>query len=115
MVTLMGYKKCSTCAGVEKLLKEKNIEYTYREIDKDNPTEQELKKWHEESQLPLKRFFNTSGILYREMKLAQKLSDMSQEEQYKLLASDGMLVKRPILFIDGKIYVGPDVKKYLEN
>lgn len=116
MITLIGYKRCTTCKQVEKMLQEKGMEYTYREIDKDNPTEAELKQWHAETGLPLKRFFNTSGMIYREQGLAKKLPAMSEEEQYKLLATDGKLVKRPILILeDGKMLVGPDVKKYLSE
>lgn len=116
MAILIGYKRCTTCKQVEKLLQEKNISYTYREIDKENPTAEELKAWQEKTQLPLKRFFNTSGIIYREEKLATKLPNMTDEEQFNLLSTDGKLVKRPILILDnGDILVGPDVKKYLNN
>lgn len=111
----IGYKKCSTCRNLEKLMDEKGIEYTYREIDKDNPTADELKQWHEKSGLPLKRFFNTSGIIYREEKIKDKLPEMTEEEQYDLLSTNGKLVKRPILLDDDKIFVGPDVKKYIET
>lgn len=112
---LIGYKKCSTCRGIENILKEKNIPYEYREIDKENPTKEELKKWHEESGLDIKKFFNSTGRIYRELNLKDKLKDMSLEEKYEMLSKDGMLVKRPILFSDGKIYVGSAVKKYLET
>lgn len=112
---LIGYKKCSTCKGVEKMLQEKNIEYEYRDIKEDNPTEKELKEWHKKSNLDIKRFFNTSGQIYRENNLKDKLPDMTDDEKYKLLATDGMLVKRPILFDGDKIFVGPDVKKYIET
>lgn len=112
---LICYKKCTTCKGVEKMLEEKNISYDYREIDKDNPREDELKKWHEISGLDIKRFFNTSGIIYREMNLKDKLKDMTLEEKYALLSTDGMLVKRPIMIDGDNIYVGPDVKKYIET
>lgn len=113
--TLIGYKKCTTCKKIEKLLKEKNIDYIYREIDKENPQKEEIKKWHEKTILPIKRFFNTSGIIYKEKGLAKNLETYSLEEKYELLAKDGKLVKRPILIIDEEIYVGADVKKYLEN
>lgn len=115
MNLLICYKKCSTCKGVEKLMQEKGIEYDYREIDKDNPTAAELKEWHEKSGLPITKFFNTSGILYREQGLSEKRKNMTEEEQYEVLATDGMLVKRPILFLDGEIYVGPQVKKHSES
>ena len=112
---LIGYKKCTTCKGIEKMLDEKNIKYTYREIDKDIPTVKELKAWHKASGLDIKRFFNTSGLVYRDMNLKDELGDMSDDEKYKLLSTNGMLVKRPILIKDDGSFVavGPDVKKYL--
>ncbi len=95
------YPKCSTCKKAKKWLDEKNIKYTDRHIAEDNPTYDELSEWHKKSGLPLKRFFNTSGVLYKEMGLKDKLPDMSEEEQLKLLATNGMLVKRPII-VDGE-------------
>ncbi|MDO5713134.1 MAG: Spx/MgsR family RNA polymerase-binding regulatory protein [Tissierellia bacterium] len=115
MIELICYKKCSTCRDVEKKLKDLKVEYTYREIDKEIPNQEELKEWHKKSGLPLKRFFNTSGKVYREMKLKDKLQDMSHEDQYLLLSKDGMLIKRPILLYEDQIYIGPDVKKYIES
>lgn len=113
---LICYKRCTTCKGVEKMLEEKNISYEYRDIKEDNPTAAELKEWHEKTGLPIKRFFNTSGKIYREENIKDKLTDLTNDEAYELLAKDGMLVKRPILFTDdGEIYVGPDVKKYIET
>lgn len=112
---LICYKRCTTCKGVEKMLQEKNIEYEYRDIKEENPTAKELKEWHKQSGLDIKRFFNTSGQIYRENNLKDKLSEMTDAEKYKLLATDGMLVKRPILFDGDKIFVGPDVKKYIET
>lgn len=112
---LICYKKCTTCKGVEKLLKEKNIKYDYREIDKENPTAKELEEWHEKSGLDIKKFFNTSGLIYRENNLKDKLPNMTLEEKYELLSTDGMLVKRPILIKDDEVLVGPQVKKYLEG
>jgi len=91
------YPKCSTSLKAKKWLDAHNIPYEERNIKEDNPTAAELKQWHEKSGLPLKKFFNTSGLLYREMKLSEKLPQMSEEEQIELLASDGMLVKRPVL------------------
>ena len=85
------YPKCSTCQKAKKWLDENKIEYTERHIVDDNPTYEELKKWYEKSGLPLKRFFNTSGMLYKEMKLKDKLPDMSEDEQLQLLATNGML------------------------
>lgn len=111
---LIAYKKCSTCRAVEKMLEEKHIPYEYRDIKEDNPSEAEIKKWHEQSKLDIKKFFNTSGMIYREENLKDKLPTMTTEEKYKLLAKDGMLVKRPILITDDKIYVGPEVKRAIE-
>ena len=91
----------------QKWLDEQGIAYTQRDIKEDNPTLQELETWHQASALPLKKFFNTSGQLYRALSLSKKLPDMTQAEQYALLASDGMLVKRPILVLDdGRVLVG---------
>lgn len=113
---LICYKKCTTCKSVEKMLEEKGISYEYRDIKEENPTAKEIKDWHEKTGLDIKRFFNTSGKIYRENNIKDKLKSMTLEEAYQLLSTDGMLVKRPILFTDdGKIYIGPDVKKYIEN
>lgn len=109
------YKKCTTCKGVEKLMQEKSLKYDLREIDKENPSQEEIKKWHEKSGLDIKRFFNTSGKIYRENNLKEKLEKMTLEEKYKLLSTDGKLVKRPILLVKDKVFVGPDVKKYIES
>lgn len=100
------YPKCSTCQKAKKWLDEHNIVYNERHIVEENPTYDELKEWHKKSGLPLKRFFNTSGLLYKEMKLKDKLSKMSEEEQLKLLATNGMLVKRPIVVGDDTVLVG---------
>ena len=100
------YPKCSTCKKAEKWLKENGVEYEVRHIAEENPSFEELKEWHEKSGLPLKKFFNTSGVLYREMKLKDKLAEMSEEEQIKLLATDGMLVKRPIVVKGDTVLVG---------
>lgn len=97
----LEYPKCSTCKKAKKWLDGHGIEYTDRHIVEDNPTYEELKEWHEKSGLPLKKFFNTSGMLYKEMQLKDKLPTMSQEEQLQLLATNGMLVKRPLI-VDGK-------------
>ncbi|MBO6304247.1 MAG: arsenate reductase family protein [Selenomonadaceae bacterium] len=94
------YPRCTTCKKAEKWLNERGIVVTMRDIKENNPTEQELRSWCEKSGLPLKRFFNTSGQKYRELGLKDKLPAMSEDEQYALLATDGMLVKRP-LFVDG--------------
>ncbi|MFQ9967337.1 MAG: Spx/MgsR family RNA polymerase-binding regulatory protein [Peptoniphilus sp.] len=115
MKTLIGYKKCSTCKNVEKLLQEKNISYDYREIDKDLLSVQELKNIKDQAGVDIFKLFNTSGVRYRELNLKDKKKDMTEEEIFELLSTDGMLVKRPILLKDGKAYVGPQVKKYLES
>lgn len=91
------YPKCTTCKKAKKWLTDHGVECESRHIKEDNPTAEELKEWHQKSGLPLKRFFNTSGALYREMGLKDKLADMSEDEQYSLLATNGMLVKRPVL------------------
>ena len=100
------YAKCTTCQKARKWLDTNGINYTERPIKEQNPTVEELKKWHERSGLPLKKFFNTSGLLYKEMQLKDKLPKMSEEEQYELLASDGMLVKRPMMIGDDFVLVG---------
>ena len=100
------YPKCSTCQKAKKWLDEHSIEYTERHIVEDNPTYDELKQWYEKSGFPLKKFFNTSGLLYKEMQLKDKLPSMSEEEQLELLATNGMLVKRPIIVDEDKVLVG---------
>lgn len=100
------YPKCSTCKKAKKWLDEHNIEYIERHIAESDPTYDELKAWYERSGLPLKRFFNTSGLLYKEMKLKDELPNMSEDEQLRLLASDGMLVKRPLLVNENTVLVG---------
>lgn len=100
------YPKCSTCQKAKKWLDENKIVYTERHIVEANPSAEELKMWYERSGLPLKKFFNTSGMLYKEMKLKDKLSEMSEEEQIKLLATNGMLVKRPLVVDEDKVLVG---------
>ena len=97
----LAYPKCTTCQKAKKFLDAKGVSYTQRQIKEDNPTAEELRTWRQASGLPLKKFFNTSGIQYRERKLKDKLPGMSEEEQLALLASDGMLVKRPILVGNG--------------
>lgn len=103
---VLVYRKCSTCKKALKWLEENQISYEERAIVDDNPTYEELKEWYEKSGLPLKRFFNTSGMLYREMQLKDKLKDMSEEEQLRLLATDGMLVKRPLVVGDNVVLTG---------
>lgn len=100
------YPKCSTCQKAKKWLDENQIEYTDRHIVEANPTYEELKQWYKESKMPLKKFFNTSGMLYKEMKLKDKLLTMSEEEQLQLLATNGMLVKRPLIVGEKAILTG---------
>lgn len=100
------YPKCSTCQKAKKWLQEKGVEFEDRHIVEENPTLEELTKWHKKSGLPLKRFFNTSGLKYKELNLKEKLPQMSEAEQLALLATDGMLVKRPILITDETVLTG---------
>ncbi len=100
------YPKCTTCQKARKWLEEHKVKYNERNIAADNPTYEELKEWHKKSGLPLKRFFNTSGMIYREKQLKDKLPGMSEDEQLKLLSTDGMLVKRPLLLAGDKVLVG---------
>lgn len=100
------YPKCSTCQKAKKWLEEQGITYHLRDIQQENPRAEELSRWQEKSGLPLKRFFNTSGLQYRALDLKNRLPDMSREEQLALLASDGMLVKRPLLVGDDFVLVG---------
>lgn len=105
-VLLLEYPKCSTCQKAKRWLDERGVAYIDRHIVEDNPTAEELRAWHERSGLPLKRFFNTSGMLYREMELSKKLPDMPEDEQYTLLATNGMLVKRPLLITAATVIPG---------
>ena len=100
------YPRCSTCKKAQKWLEENQVPYTFRDIKEDNPTLEELKTWHAQSGLPLKKFFNTSGLQYKALNLKDKLPAMSEEEQFALLATDGMLVKRPILVGDDFVLTG---------
>lgn len=100
------YPKCTTCQKAKKLLVDNNAEFTDRHIKDENPTYDELKAWYEKSGLPLKRFFNTSGLLYKSMALKDKLPEMTEEEQLRLLSTDGMLVKRPIIVDESFVLVG---------
>lgn len=100
------YPKCTTCQKARKWLDDNKIAYDFRDIKADNPSYDELKKWREKSGLPLKRFFNTSGLLYKSLGLKDKLPAMSEEEQLCLLATDGLLVKRPILIGEDFVFVG---------
>ena len=100
------YPKCTTCQKARKWLDERHIAYELRDIKTENPAYDELVAWHQRSGLPLKKFFNTSGLLYKSMALKDKLPQMSEDEMLKLLATDGMLVKRPLLVSDGFVLVG---------
>lgn len=102
----LEYPKCTTCKKAKKWLEDHKVDFEDRDIKLQNPTAEELKGWYQKSGLPLKRFFNTSGMLYKSMQLKDRLPDMSEEEQIRLLATDGMLVKRPILVKGDKVLVG---------
>lgn len=97
MLTFICYPKCTTCQRAKKWLDDNRVEYELRDIKTDNPTLEELAEWYRKSGLPLKKFFNTSGLLYKSLDLKNKLPEMSEEEMLELLATDGMLVKRPLL------------------
>ena len=103
---LVHYPKCSTCQKAKKWLDGKGAEFEERDIKEQNPTKEELKEWHRKSGMPLKKFFNTSGMLYREKNLKEALPNMTEEEQIALLSTDGMLVKRPLLISDNMICPG---------
>ena len=109
------YPKCTTCKKAKKWLDDRGETYTDRHIKEENPTLEELKEWHKRSGLPLKKFFNTSGVLYKEMQLKDKLPSMTEDEQYALLAQDGMLVKRPILVSEEWVLVGFKEKEWQEK
>ncbi|MBP3938542.1 MAG: arsenate reductase family protein [Clostridia bacterium] len=100
------YPKCTTCQKAKKWLDENNIEYELRDIKLENPSFEELNEWYRKSGLPLKKFFNTSGLLYKSLDLKNKLPEMSEDEMLSLLATDGMLVKRPLLIGDDFVFVG---------
>ena len=102
----LQYPPCSTCQRAKKWLDDHSVSYTARHIKEQNPTYEELKEWHARSGLPLKRFFNTSGLLYKSLELKDKLPGMSEEEQLRLLATDGMLVKRPLVVTETGVLVG---------
>ena len=100
MIDFICYPKCTTCQKAKKWLDDNKVEYKLRNIKEDNPSFEELSAWYKTSELPLKKFFNTSGLLYKSMELKDKLPAMSEEEQLKLLATDGMLVKRPLVIAE---------------
>lgn len=109
------YPKCSTCQKAKKWLDDNGIKYDDRHIKENNPSFEELKEWYEKSGLPLKRFFNTSGMLYKSMKLKDRLPEMSEDEQLRLLSTDGMLVKRPLLIGDDFVLCGFREKEWQET
>lgn len=111
----LWYPKCTTCQKAKKFLDERGVSYTERHIKEENPSLDELRSWQQASGLPLKKFFNTSGMRYRELNLKDKLPAMSEEEQLALLASDGMLVKRPILVEEGFVLTGFRQKEWEEK
>lgn len=111
----LEYPKCSTCKKAKKWLDENEVSYEDRHIIEDHPTAEELAAWHEKSGLPLKRFFNTSGMKYRELQLKDRLPDMTQEEQIDLLATDGMLVKRPLVIGEDFVLVGFKEQEWKET
>ena len=111
-MTFICYPKCTTCQRARTWLDKNQIAYTFRDIKTERPDYDELAEWYKRSGLPLKRFFNTSGLLYKSMELKDKLPGMSEEEQYDLLATDGMLVKRPIVVTDQTVLVGFKEKEW---
>lgn len=115
MIEFICYPKCTTCQKVKKWLDDNKIEYKLRDIKEENPTLEELTTWYKMSGLPLKKFFNTSGLLYKSMGLKDKLSTMSEKEQLKLLSTDGMLVKRPLLIGEYFVLVGFKEKEWSEK
>ena len=114
MIKVYCYSKCSTCKKVLKWLDDRGIAYEKIDLKENNPGEAELREYHAKSGLPLKRFFNTSGMIYRDMELSKKLPAMSDDEQFVLLASDGMLVKRPLLVKDDTVLTGFREKEWEE-
>ena len=109
---VLVYRKCSTCMKALKWLEVNQVVFDERPIKEEHPSYEELKAWYEMSGLPLKKFFNTSGILYKQMNLKDKLKEMSEDEQLKLLATDGMLVKRPLVIGDGFVLTGFKEKEW---
>lgn len=112
---VLVYRKCSTCRKALKWLEDHQVFFEERPIIEENPSYEELKEWYEKSGLPLKKFFNTSGMLYKQMNLKEKLKEMSEEEQLKFLATDGMLVKRPLVVGEGFVLTGFKENEWEEN
>ena len=115
MILFVEYPKCSTCQRAKKWLEENQVAFTDRHIVEQNPTREELKAWHQKSGLPLKKFFNTSGMKYREMELSKRLPGMTEEEQIAILATDGMLVKRPLVIGADFVLTGFSPKAWEEK
>lgn len=115
MQKFICYPKCTTCQKAKKWLDDNNIKFETRDIKLENPTYDELTEWHEKSGLPLKKFFNTSGLLYKSMELKKKIPEMTENEMLTLLASDGMLVKRPLLIGDDYVLVGFKTSEWEEK
>jgi arsenate reductase len=109
------YPKCTTCKRAKTWLEEQGVEFEDRDIKTNNPNKEELEKWYKLSGFPLKKFFNTSGLIYKSMNLKDKLADMSEDEQLELLATDGMLVKRPVLVGEDFVLTGFKAEKWLEK
>ena len=114
-MTFIYYPKCRTCMKAKKWLDDHHIDYIERHIKEDNPSVAELQTWHRQSGLPLKKFFNTNGLLYKSLQLKDKLSGMTDDEMYSILASDGMLVKRPLIITKNKILIGFKEKEWEES
>ena len=112
---VLVYRKCSTCLKALKWLEDNNIQFDERPIKEENPTYEELKAWYQMSGLPLKKFFNTSGLIYKDLGLKDKLPTMTEDEQLHLLATDGMLVKRPLVIGDGFVLTGFKEKEWEEK
>ena len=112
MIKFICYPKCTTCQKAKKWLDDHKMEYEMRDIKLENPSYDELKEWYQKSGLPLKKFLNTSGLLYKSLDLKNKLPEMTEDEVLKLLATDGMLVKRPLLISDDFIFVGFKADEY---
>lgn len=115
MIKFICYPKCTTCQRAKKWLDDNDIEYELRDIKLDNPTLEELTEWYKKSALPLKKLFNTSGLLYKSLDLKNKLPEMSEDEMLKLLATDGMLVKRPILIGNDCVLIGFKENEWAEK
>ena len=115
MVKFICYPQCTTCQKAKKWLDDNEIEYEFRDIKLDNPTLDELREWHKKSGLPQKKFFNTSGLLYKSLDLKSKLPTMTEDEMLNLLASDGMLVKRPLIVGDNFVLVGFKENEWSES